>query len=88
MKTSKAEGNSQDYWKANIRLILTLMAIWFIVSFGAGILFVDVLDKFYLFGYPLGFWFAEQGAIFAFLALIIYYTYSMNRLDKKFNVEE
>lgn len=79
---------SNAYWKANIRLILTLMAIWFVVSFGAGILLVDVLDTIKIAGYPLGFWFAEQGSIFVFLALIIYYTYSMNKLDKKFNVEE
>lgn len=79
---------NQDYWKANIRLILTLMAIWFVVSFGAGILFVDALDTIKIFGYPLGFWFAEQGSIFVFLALIVYYTFAMNKLDKKFNVEE
>lgn len=79
---------NQDYWNANIRLILTLMAIWFVVSFGAGILLVDILDTIKIFGYPLGFWFAEQGSILIFLALIVYYTYAMNKLDKKFNVEE
>lgn len=83
-----SQEKSNAYWQANIRLILTLMAIWFVVSFGAGILFVDALDTIKIAGYPLGFWFAEQGSIFVFLALIIYYTYAMNKLDKKFNVEE
>ncbi len=76
------------YWKKNIRLILILMSIWFLVSFGAGIIFVDYLDNFNLFGYPLGFWFAEQGSIFVFVALIIVYTIKMNKLDKEFGVRE
>ncbi|PIE45976.1 MAG: hypothetical protein CSA44_01090 [Gammaproteobacteria bacterium] len=76
------------YWQANIRLIITLLVIWFIVSFGAGILFVDQLDKIHIGGFPLGFWFAEQGSIYVFVLLIIIYTFQMNRLDKKFNVEE
>lgn len=79
---------NNEYWKANIRLILTLLVIWFVVSFGAGIILVDPLDTIKIAGYPLGFWFAEQGSILIFLLLIIYYTYSMNKLDKKFNVEE
>lgn len=76
------------YWKANIRLILTLLVVWFVVSFGAGILFVDALDAIKIGGYPLGFWFAEQGSIYVFVLLIVFYTYRMNQLDKQFNVEE
>lgn len=76
------------YWQANIRLILTLLVIWFIVSFGAGILFVDQLDSIKIGGYPLGFWFAEQGSIYTFVLLIVYYTYRMNQLDKQYGVEE
>lgn len=76
------------YWQANIRLILTLLVIWFIVSFGAGILFVDQLDSIKVGGYPLGFWFAEQGSIYTFVLLIVYYTYRMNQLDKQYGVEE
>lgn len=76
------------YWKANIRLILGILAVWFAVSFGAGILFVDQLDTIKIAGYPVGFWFAEQGSIYAFFALIIFYTYRMNQLDKKYGVEE
>lgn len=77
-----------DYWKANIRLIISLLIIWFLVSFGAGILFVDQLDTIHIGGFPLGFWFAEQGSIYVFVLLIIYYTYRMNKLDKQFDVEE
>ncbi len=84
---NKRKDNSL-YWQKNIRLILTLLTIWFLVSFGAGIIFVDFLDKFNLFGYPLGFWFAEQGSIFVFVALIIVYTVKMNKLDKEFGVRE
>ncbi len=77
-----------DYWKANIHLIIKLLIIWFLVSFGAGILFVDQLDQFHIGGFPLGFWFAEQGSIYVFVLLIVYYTYKMNKLDKQFHVEE
>ncbi|PIE45264.1 MAG: hypothetical protein CSA45_03720 [Gammaproteobacteria bacterium] len=79
---------NNDYWRANIRLIISLLIVWFIVSYGAGILFVDQLDAFYIGGFPLGFWFAEQGSIYTFVLLIIIYTVQMNRLDKKFGVEE
>lgn len=79
---------TNEYWKANIRLILTLLVIWFVVSFGAGIMFVDQLDAIKIAGYPLGFWFAEQGSIYVFVLLIVVYTVKMNQLDKKFNVEE
>ncbi len=82
------EKNNNAYWAANIRLILQLLVVWFVVSFGAGILFVDVLDKIQIAGFPLGFWFAEQGAIYTFVVLIIVYTIKMNKLDKQFDVEE
>ncbi|MGB3722948.1 MAG: DUF4212 domain-containing protein [Pacificimonas sp.] len=76
------------YWRANIRLLAVLLAIWFAVSFGAGILFRDWLDQFALGGYPLGFWFAQQGAIYTFVALIFIYIFAMRRLDRKFGVED
>lgn len=84
------EGNSAAtaYWKANIRLVLQLMAIWFLVSFGAGILFSDWLDQFQLFGFKLGFFFAQQGAIYVFVALIFVYVIRMNQIDKRFGVDE
>ncbi len=76
------------YWRANIRLMLSLLAVWFLVSFVCGILLVDWLDQFRLFGFKLGFWFAEQGSIFVFVALIFVYVWRMNRLDREYGVDE
>ncbi|MCW7556168.1 DUF4212 domain-containing protein [Endozoicomonas gorgoniicola] len=76
------------YWKENIRLLLSLLVIWFVVSFGCGILFVDQLDKITFSGFPLGFWFAQQGSIFSFVAIIFFYIWRMNVLDHKYNVYE
>lgn len=81
--TSKARA----YWAATIRLTLGLLAIWFLVSYGAGILFRDFLDQFSIGGAPLGFWFAQQGAIYVFIALIFYYCWAMARLERKFDVK-
>ena len=76
------------YWKENLRLLLSLLTIWFVVSFGCGILFVDQLDKIQIGGFPLGFWFAQQGSIYTFLILIFVYIFKMNKLDRKYNVHE
>lgn len=76
------------YWKANLRLMATCLIIWFIVSYGFGILLVDVLDRFQLFGYPLGFWFAQQGSIYTFLVLIFFYAWRMNKLDREHDFHE
>jgi putative solute:sodium symporter small subunit len=80
--------NRADYWKANLRLLITLLIIWFLVSYGFGIILVDVLNSFSLGGYKLGFWFAQQGSIYTFLVLIFVYAVRMNQLDKKFDVHE
>lgn len=80
--------NAQKYWQANIRLVLGCLLVWFFVSFGCGILFVNQLNAFRLGGYQLGFWFAQQGSIYIFVALIFFYAWRMNQLDRKFNVEE
>ncbi|MFQ6757591.1 MAG: DUF4212 domain-containing protein [Deltaproteobacteria bacterium] len=80
--------NAQKYWQANIRLVIGCLLVWFFVSFGCGILFVNQLNAFRLGGYQLGFWFAQQGSIYIFVALIFFYAWRMNQLDKKFNVEE
>ena len=77
-----------QYWSANLRLLAILLTIWFIVSFGFGILLVEPLNTFMLGGYPLGFWFAQQGSIYTFVVLIFIYATSMNRLDQKFDVGE
>jgi len=80
--------NRAAYWKANVRLLVILLIIWFIVSYGLGIILVEPLNSIQLGGYPLGFWFAQQGSIYAFLVLIFIYAAAMNRLDKKFDVDE
>ena len=76
------------YWKENIRLVLSLLTIWFMVSFGMGILFVDALDEFRIFGFKFGFWMAQQGSIFCFVILIFIYVYKMKKLDHKYGVDE
>ena len=79
---------AKAYWKENIRLVLSLLAIWFLVSFGMAILFVDVLDNVRFFGFKLGFWMAQQGSIYCFVILIFIYVYKMNKLDNKYGVDE
>ena len=76
------------YWQANIRLITGCLLVWFIVSFGCGILLVDFFNQFQIGGYKLGFWFSQQGSIFTFLALIFFYAFRMNALDRRFGVSE
>ncbi len=80
--------SAKEYWKANIMLVTLCIAIWFVVSFGFGILLVDQLNGIRLGGYKLGFWFAQQGSIFTFVALIFFYAWRMNILDRKFGVHE
>lgn len=80
--------NRADYWKANLRLLTVLLIIWFVVSYGFGIILVEPLNAIHLGGYKLGFWFAQQGSIYVFLVLIFIYAASMNKLDKKFDVGE
>lgn len=77
-----------EYWRANLRLMASLLAIWFVVSFGAGILFADALNSIRFFGFKLGFFFAQQGSIYVFVALIFYYAWRMNRLERELDVHE
>ncbi len=84
----KEDLSSQAYWKATLALLTKILIIWFLVSFGAGILFADMLNNIKLGGYPLGFWFAQQGSIYIFIALIFYYGKKMGDIDRKFNVHE
>ena len=79
---------AKAYWKKNIRLVISLLSIWFVVSFGMAILFVDVLDNIRFFGFKFGFWMAQQGSIFCFVILIFVYVYKMNKLDHKYGVDE
>lgn len=78
----------KEYWKKNLRILFILLAIWFMVSFGCGILFVEQLNQIKMGGFKLGFWFAQQGSIYFFVVLIFVYVVRMNRLDKEFNVNE
>ena len=75
------------YWRANLRLMAVLLVIWFAVSFGFGILLREQLDAVSIGGVPLGFWFAQQGAIYVFVALIFVYCVAMNRLDARYAAE-
>ncbi|MEM9501244.1 MAG: DUF4212 domain-containing protein [Pseudomonadota bacterium] len=84
-ETSTAEG---AYWRENLRLLFTLMAIWFVSSFGCGILFREFLDQFMIGGYPLGFWFAQQGAIYIFMALIFFYVVRMKQIERKYDLDD
>ncbi|MCP5207155.1 MAG: DUF4212 domain-containing protein [Hahellaceae bacterium] len=80
--------NMEAYWKENLKILAILLTIWFAVSFGAGILFVDALDTIKVGGFPLGFWFAQQGSIYTFVILIFVYVWLMNRLDRKYDFHE
>ena len=82
------EDDKKAYWKENLTLLAKLLVVWFIVSFGAGILFADALNSVQFFGFKLGFWFAQQGSIYVFVVLIFVYVYLMNRLDRRFGVNE
>ncbi|MFB0995804.1 MAG: putative solute:sodium symporter small subunit [Polaribacter sp.] len=78
--------NQKNYWKANLKLLAKLLVVWFTVSFGCGIILADWLDQFSVFGFKLGFWFAQQGAIYVFVALIFVYARQMKLLDRQFGV--
>jgi len=82
------DDTGKAYWSATLSLLGKILVIWFLISFGAGILFVDVLNTIMLGGYPLGFWFAQQGSMYIFIALIFYYAKKMNEIDRQFDVHE
>jgi putative solute:sodium symporter small subunit len=76
------------YWKATLRLLGWILVVWFLASYGAGILFAPILNNFHIGGYPLGFWFAQQGSIYIFIVLIFVYAKKMGDIDRRFNVHE
>ncbi|GGD54070.1 DUF4212 domain-containing protein [Muriicola marianensis] len=84
----KPQHNARAYWRQNLRYLIVLLAIWFLVSFGAGVLFKDVLNTIKIGGFGLGFWFAQQGSIYVFVLLIFIYVRLMNKLDKKFGYDD
>lgn len=84
----KSESDAKAYWKENVGLMVKLLIVWFVVSFGCGILLVDFLNNFHIGGYKLGFWFAQQGSIYTFVVLVFVYTKQMGKLDRKYGVDE
>jgi putative solute:sodium symporter small subunit len=87
-KRDATEEASRRYWRRNLLYVEVLLVLWFLVSLGAGVLFVDELDSIRIGGFRLGFWFAQQGSIYAFVAIIFVYVVLMNRLDRRFNVDD
>lgn len=77
--------NASSYWKSNLKIVTSLLCVWFAVSFGAGILFVDALDTIRIGGFKLGFWMAQQGSILVFVVLILVYIRLMDKLDSQYN---
>jgi putative solute:sodium symporter small subunit len=82
------EESRQSYWRSNLRLMAILLAIWALVSFGFGIFLADALNNIEIAGFPLGFWFANQGSILVFLGLIAVYVWQMDKLDAKHGIDE
>lgn len=82
------EQRRREYWSKNLRLMLTLLVIWALVSFGFSILLVEPLNEFSILGAPLGFWFAQQGSIMTFVVLILVYALRMDQIDDEFGVSE
>ena len=80
--------DQNSYWKTNLKYLAILLIIWFVVSYGFGIILVDELNTIRMGGFKLGFWFAQQGAIYVFVVLILVYIRLMNQLDKKYNLNE
>ncbi|MAX71607.1 MAG: hypothetical protein CMC76_11015 [Flavobacteriaceae bacterium] len=85
---SEKQQHATAYWRENLRYLIVLLTIWFVVSYGCGILFKDALNEFKLGGFKLGFWFAQQGSIYVFVVLIFVYVRLMNKLDKKYGFDE
>jgi putative solute:sodium symporter small subunit len=86
--TQKKESTGEAYWKANLSLLKLCLAIWFFCSYVLGILLVEQMNNFMLGGYPLGFWFAQQGSMYVFLILIVFYAIRMGQIDRKYGMEE
>ncbi|WP_221029446.1 DUF4212 domain-containing protein [Actomonas aquatica] len=80
--------NRRAHWRANLRLLSTLLILWAFVSFGCGIFFADALDQIRIGGFKLGFWMGQQGSIYVFVGIIAYYVWRMNKLDRQYDVHE
>lgn len=88
--STAGSGESAAYWRANLRILAALLSVWALVSFGCGIVFADALNSIRIpgTGFGLGFWFAQQGAIYVFVVLIFVYAWALNRLDRRYGVDE
>ena len=82
------KNKNQSYWKSNLKVVFSLLSLWFIASYGFGIIFSDFLDQIKIGGFKIGFWFAQQGSIFVFVILIFVYVWLMKKLDKKYSEKE
>lgn len=80
--------NRRAHWRANLRILATLLFLWAFVSFGCGIFFADALDQIKIGGFKMGFWMAQQGSIYVFVGIISYYVWRMNKLDRQYDVHE
>lgn len=88
MHNNKQQQLNSQYWRANLKLLSGLLCLWFVVSFGFGILLADWLDQFAIFGFKLGFWFAQQGAIYTFVVIIFIYTWRIKALERSFGIDD
>jgi putative solute:sodium symporter small subunit len=88
MKRGQIDRSHAAYWRANLKIVASCLVIWFICSYGFGVLLVEQLNSIRLGGFKLGFWFAQQGSIYVFVALIFFYAWRMNRLDHEYDVDE
>jgi putative solute:sodium symporter small subunit len=88
MTFMSTDSNAGAYWSATLGLLTKVLVIWFLVSYGAGILFAPALNSIHLGGYPLGFWFAQQGSIYVFIVLIFWYAKKMGDIDRRFGMQE
>lgn len=84
----ESTGDRRGYWRANLKLVGVLLVLWFLVSFGCGILFADALNTIRVGGFELGFWFAQQGAIYGFLIIIVAYIVAVGRLERRYGLRE
>jgi putative solute:sodium symporter small subunit len=82
------EQERREYWRRNLRLMAVLLTVWALVSYGAGIIFVETLNQVEILGFPLGFWFAQQGSIITFVVLIAIYVWRMDKLDAEYGIDE
>ena len=90
MNDDSSAATRDAYWRRNVRTLAALLAVWFLVSFGFGVILVEPLNRIRIpgTGFKLGFWFAQQGSIYVFVLLIFVYVRRMNRLDRDFGVDE